>query len=89
MQLIRGMCDTPAASLPTASGFAMQNAIAGIQRANRRPEVLGGSAAQLLRYGVVPQRVLSLTTMQDAHTLTTPPTTTWPIRYVIWMSRFG
>lgn len=88
-QVIRGTCNTPAAQLSKPSGFAMQLIVAGIQRAHRRPVLLGASRAELARYGVPPRKVFSLATTQDAHELTRPPSTTWPVRYAIWMSQPG
>jgi hypothetical protein len=51
--------------------------------------LLGTSQAQLARFGAPANEIVSLATTQDAHDLTRPPTTTWPIRYAIWMAQPG
>jgi hypothetical protein len=33
--------------------------------------------------------VVNLTTIEDAHVLTQPPASGWPVRYVLWMSGAG
>ena len=40
----------------------------------------------LTPYGGGPRPVVSLLTTQDAHSLTTPPTSPWPAQYTVWMS---
>jgi hypothetical protein len=85
-QVIRGMCGVPAAWVAGQPPQAVQNVLSGIGRAGRRPVLLGARPSELLPYGGSPVRVLDLTTTQDPHTLTQPPTTLWRARYVIWMS---
>ncbi len=88
-QLIRGMCDVPVAVMSRPSAFAVQPVLTGIAAAHRRPVLLGVSSQQVSRYGYgpAPREVLDLTSTQDAHALTHPPSGTWPARYVIWMSQ--
>jgi hypothetical protein len=86
-QLVRGICDTPTAVMNRPSPFAVQEVIAGILRARRHPVLLGANQAELASYGAVPRQVLSLGTTQDAHVLTRPPTSNWPVRYVLWMAQ--
>jgi len=88
-QVIRGMCDVPVASMTGQPPQAVQNALAGIEKVRRRPVLLGALPSEVAVYGGSPLRVLNLVTTQDPHTLTTPPTTPWPARYVIWMSAPG
>jgi hypothetical protein len=88
-QLIRGACNVPTAQVSRPSGPEVLPVVTGIEQAHRRPVLLGASQAELSAYGAVPREVLSLATTQDAHELTRPPTTTWPIRYTIWMARPG
>ena len=61
--------------------------IGGIERAGRRPVLLATNAAELTPYGASPRQIVNLATQQDAHLLTRPPTSTWPVRYSLWMSQ--
>ena len=64
----------------------VQSVIRGIAAAGRVPVLLATRPAELTAYGVTPRRVVHLVTTQDAHDLTQPPSTTWPITYQLWMS---
>jgi hypothetical protein len=88
-QVIRGMCGVPVAWMTGQSPQAVQNVLSGIDRAGRRPVLLGARRLEVSAYGGSPVRVLDLLTTQDPHTLTQPPTTLWPAHYVIWMSAPG
>ena len=88
-QVIRGMCGVPVAWMTVQSPQAVQNALSGIDRAGRRPVLLGARPSELASYGGSPVRILDLSTTQDPHTLTQPPTALWPAHYVIWMSTPG
>jgi len=44
---------------------------------------------ELTPYGGTPRQVVDLTTIGDAHVLTQPPASDWPVRYVLWMSGPG
>jgi hypothetical protein len=84
-QVIRGMCGVPAAWIAGPPAANLQAVLSGIERAGRRPVLLGSRPSQLYAYGT-PVRVMNLRTLQDPHTLTQPPTTPWPAGYVIWMT---
>lgn len=86
LQVIRGMCDVPAASMAGQPAAAVATVVSGIERAGRRPVMLAARPRQLAGYGGSPVRVLDLLTTQDPHTLTQPPTTPWPAHYVIWLA---
>jgi len=88
-QVIRGMCNVPVAAMDRPPPVSLQPVISSIVSAHRRPVLLGADAAELNLFGSSPRRILNLTTTQDAHELTRPPTTTWPIHYTIWMSQVG
>jgi len=89
-QVIRGMCGIPAASMVGQPAGSVQSVLASIEHAGRRPVLLGTRPSQLHAYGGgSPVRVLDLSTSQDPHTLTQPPTTLFPADYVIWMSSIG
>jgi hypothetical protein len=88
-QLIRGMCNVPVARMNRPSPLALQPVTTGIEQGRRRPVLLGATMGELGAYGAPPREVLNLTTTQDAHELTRPPTTTWTAKYTIWMSQPG
>jgi hypothetical protein len=88
-QVIRGMCDVPVAWMDRPSLAALQPVLTGITSAHRRPVLLGASPAELGVYGEPARQVLDLTTTEDAHVLTHPATSTWLVRYTIWMSQPG
>jgi hypothetical protein len=89
-QVIRGMCGVPAAWMAGQPAGEVRSVLAGIERVGRRPVLLGARPSQLYGYGgSSPVRVLDLSTSQDPHTLTQPPATLSPARYVIWMSAAG
>jgi hypothetical protein len=85
-QLVRGMCDTPTATLTTVTPATVQAAVAGIQSTGRTPVLLAETEAELTPYGGAPREVVNLLTTQEAHELTSPPTRTWLIHYTVWMS---
>jgi hypothetical protein len=86
-QVLRGMCATPTARMDDPSLASVESVMAGIQRSGRRPVLLAGQESQLASYGGAPHEVLNLLTAQDAQELTQPPTRTWPIHFIIWMSQ--
>jgi hypothetical protein len=88
-EVVRGTCDVPAGVLAGASPAAVNTVVGGIARAGRRPVLLASSAAELAPYGAAPREVVNLSTQQDEHLLTRPPTATWPVRYTLWMSAPG
>jgi hypothetical protein len=85
-QIVRGVCDTPAAVLSDPTPATVSVAEAGIQKAGRRMLLLAQYEAELSAYGGSPRAVLNLLTTQEAHLLTSPPTRTWGIHYTVWMS---
>jgi hypothetical protein len=84
-QLIRGGCNIPTARMDRPTPLSVQQVMVGIRQARRRPVLLGSRQDQVAPFGVA-REVVNLTTSQDAHDLTRPPTATWPIRYTIWMA---
>ena len=85
-QVVRGMCDTPAAVLDPVTPATVGPVVAGIEAARRRPVLLAETEAELAPYGGAPREVVNLLTTQEAHNLTSPPTRTWLIHYTVWMS---
>jgi hypothetical protein len=85
-QVIRSMCATPTARMDSPTAASVAADVASIERAGRRPVLLAGQQSQLAAYGGSAHEVLNLLTTQDAHELTSPPSTTWLIHFVIWMS---
>ena len=88
-QVIRSMCATPTARMDSPTAASVAADVAGIERAGRRPVLLAGQQSQLATYGGSAHEVLNLLTTQDAHELTSPPSRTWLIHFVIWMSEPG
>ncbi len=86
-QVIRSMCATPTARMDAPAPASVASVVAGIEGTGRRPVLLAGQQSQLAEYGGSAQQVLNLLTTQDAHELTQPPTRTWLIHFVIWMTR--
>nr|MDQ2876689.1 hypothetical protein [Actinomycetota bacterium] len=84
-QNVRGMCDVPVAILPGSRPSAVRRVEAGIRAAGRVPVLLAATKAQVSSYGPARQ-IMNLHTMEDAHTLTSPPTTTWKLTFRVWMS---
>jgi hypothetical protein len=83
---IRGMCGVPAGIMAGAPMAQVQSVIRGITSAGREPVLLATRPAELTGYGATPRHLVDLVTTQDAHDLTQPPSTTWPISYQLWMS---
>jgi hypothetical protein len=88
-QVIRGMCDVPTGVMAGASPAEVQAVLSGITAAGRHPVLIGSGSAEFTRDGFSPSKVLDLTTTQDAHDLTQPPTAPWRFRYVLWESTPG
>jgi hypothetical protein len=85
-QVIRGMCDMPTARMDGAPASAVEQVITAIERTGRRPILLGSTASSVALVGAVPQQVMNLNTMQDAHVLNGPPAAPWPVTYTVWMA---
>ena len=85
-QVVRGMCNQPAASAAGAPATTIEQAVTAIEHAGRHPVLLGASRSGLSLFGVVPREVVSLGTFSDAQVLTGPPAGTWPVRYTVWMA---
>jgi hypothetical protein len=87
--VIRGTCDIPAGILTSSAPGEVDAIIGGIERAGRHPVLLASRESELVPYGTSPTQIVNLATQQDSHLLTRPPTSTWPVRYVLWMSAPG
>jgi hypothetical protein len=85
-QVVRGMCDVPTARMDGASPALVEQAVSAIERAGRRPVLLGSTSGSVDLVGAVPRQVLALTTTQDAQDLTGPPAAPWPLTYSVWMA---
>ncbi|MCK2221211.1 glycosyltransferase family 39 protein [Actinomadura sp. ATCC 31491] len=90
-QVVRGMCDRPAARVRRAAGVDVARddetwRLAGrIRAAGRVPVVLAADADQVARYGA-PVHVLSLRTRQDERSLAGPPDGTYSLTMNVWMA---
>jgi len=88
-QVIRGMCGIPAGVMAGASPAQVQAVVAQIMRTGHRAVLLATRQEELVPYGGTPRQVVNLTTIEDAHVLTQPPPSGWPVHYVLWMSGPG
>ncbi len=88
-QVIRGTCDVPAGVVTSSAPGEVDAIIGGIERAGRHPALLASRESELVPYGASPTEIVNLATQQDSHLLTRPPTSTWPVHYVLWMSAPG
>jgi hypothetical protein len=60
--------------------------VSSVERAGRRPVVLGPTRSSVSLPGSVPRQVVSLQTAGDAESLTGAPTGTWPVTYSAWLA---
>ncbi len=88
-QVIRGTCGVPAGVVTSSAPGEVDTIIGGIERAGRHPALLASRESELVPYGAQPSEIVNLATQQDSHLLTRPPTATWPVHYVLWMSAPG
>ncbi len=88
-QVIRGMCGVPAAVMAGAAPSQVDAVVNEITVGGRRAVLLAASRSALAPYQPAPRQVMALATVQDAHVLTQPPASGWPVRYELWMSGPG
>jgi hypothetical protein len=79
----------PTGIVAGAAPGTVSTVIGGIERAGRHPALLATKPVELTPYGASPREIVNLSTQQDEHLLTRPPTSTWPVRYALWMSQPG
>jgi hypothetical protein len=60
--------------------------VRSVQRAGRRPVLLGPSASSVTAAGGVPRQVVALRTSGDAEDLTRAPDSTRPVTYTLWLA---
>ncbi|WP_336207740.1 hypothetical protein [Nonomuraea sp. LPB2021202275-12-8] len=89
-QVVRGMCDVPAAQVRRAAGDTaaepeVHRLIERVRAAGRTPVVLAAEPWQVSPYGAASQ-VIALVTPQDERSLTGPPDGTWTLRVNVWMA---
>ena len=87
-EVVRGMCDVPVARLPrwTPTPAQVRDVVSSIRQAGRQPVLLAAKKSELTRYGGSVREVMALRIVQDGHTLTTPPKTTWTVPFNVWMT---
>jgi hypothetical protein len=83
------MCGTPAGVMAGATPAQVQAVVGQIMRTGHQAVLFATRPAELTAYGGTPRQVVNLTTIEDAHVLTQPPASGWPVRYVLWMSGPG
>ncbi|MGW5161971.1 glycosyltransferase family 39 protein [Nonomuraea wenchangensis] len=90
-QVVRGMCDVPAASvrrpddMDVARDDDTRRLAERVRAAGWVPVVLAAEADQVARYGT-PVQVFELTARQDERSLVSPPDGTWSLRMNVWMA---
>jgi hypothetical protein len=82
---VRGMCGVPVGILPGSKPGSVRAVVAGIRHAGRRPVLLAARWSQVHPFGPT-REIMVLHTMEDSHTLISPPTTTWHYTFHVWMS---
>jgi hypothetical protein len=88
-QVVRGDCGLPTAIMLNPTAAKVRVLAADIQRAGRRPVLLGGSGGFLVGYGgEKPVHVLRLRMSGDPHTFVTAPLRPLPMNFDVWMSEF-
>jgi hypothetical protein len=86
-EVVRGMCDKPAAIWLSADTRPVAGLISGAYHAGRRPVLLSGLPDLLKPYGGSLTHVVNLRTSQDGTVLTVPPTDTQPLNVSVWMTQ--
>ncbi|MER7362462.1 phospholipid carrier-dependent glycosyltransferase [Nonomuraea wenchangensis] len=90
-QVVRGMCDVPAASVrrparvDVARDDETRRLAERVRAAGRVPVVLAAEVDQVARYGT-PVQVFALTARQDERSLVSPPDGTWSLGMNAWMA---
>jgi hypothetical protein len=96
--VVRGLCGQPAALVvlgapagassgePSASVTTeLEQAVNEIEKAGRRPVLLGPTRSSVSVLGIAIRQVVSLQTSGDAEVLNGPPGGTWPVTYSLWL----
>ncbi len=86
VEVVRGMCNRPAAIWLSSDLLPVRNLINGIDRAGRQPVLLAGYANILKPWGGPLRHIVWLRTQEDGSVLTSPPTGTQPFNLSLWMS---
>jgi len=86
LQVVRGMCGVPAASMAGQPAAAVDTVVHSISAAGRQPVLLASTSARLAGFGGSPVRVLDLVTTGDPHELIQLPTAPTRVHYVLWMT---
>jgi hypothetical protein len=86
MQVVRGMCGVPTASMAGQPAASVDFVVRAISAAGRQPVLLASTSSRLTRFGGSPIRVLDLATTGDPHELIQLPTAPTRVHYVLWMT---
>jgi hypothetical protein len=94
-QVVRGVCDRPAASLkvvePSIGGPAVRRITARIVATGRRPVLIAGTpegVALMRELELEPAEIVDLSTTEDQHYLTKVPDGTDPLAVQVWLARW-
>jgi hypothetical protein len=84
-EVIRGMCGVPVANLYDVAAARVDAAVRDIERAGRRPVLLGSYSSEFSPYkdGIV-RKVMTLNTEMDQQIFLGKPRTTVPLRFTIY-----
>jgi hypothetical protein len=70
-----------------SSGSAVvSQVVSSIERAGRRPVLLGASQSSVEGFGVPARLAVSLQTRTDPSVLNGPPAGSWPFSYTVWLA---
>jgi hypothetical protein len=86
VEVVRGMCNRPAAIWLSSDLRPIPDLVNGIYRAGRQPVLLAGFSNIIEPFGGPLRHIIWLRTQQDGSVLTSPPTSTAPLNITLWMS---
>ncbi len=86
VEVVRGMCNRPAAIWLSSDLRPIHDLVNGIYRAGRQPVLLAGYSNIIKPFGGPLRHIIWLRTQQDGSVLTSPPTSTAPLNMTLWMS---
>jgi hypothetical protein len=84
-EVVRGMCDDPAAVIGRRHLGRVEQVVRGIERAGRRPVLLARKRSELTPYGGLMREIMVLNARQDDSTWEAAPRGTGQLKERVWM----